>query len=232
MTKSLSDDMPEIKRQWSVLPVRALLDRKLSENEFRILAAMCIYTNSHGVCWPGGKTLAAIAGVDQATVSRTIARLGRAGYVRRLEPKDYQMEFARFGKIARYQVMYREDAPLPSWEEVQSSMTLAPVDETPALHIKDKGSGDDTALLSLSHSLAQAYLRAVTRVTGQTRSLDNELRHAHKLAANGATVEAVTAATEATCRDWLSKRAGIPALSDVAATMHQRQTDVCTGAAV
>jgi len=230
MTKSPSDEMPEIKRQWSVVPVRALLDRKLSENEFRILAAMCIYTNSHGVCWPGGKTLAAIAGVDQATVSRTIARLGRAGYVRRLEPKDYQMEFAKFGKIARYQVMYREDAPLPSWEEVQSSMVLAPVDEVPASHINDKGSGDDDALLSLSHSLAHAYLRAVTRITGQTRSLDNEVRHARKLAATGATIEAVTAATEATCRDWLSKRAGIPALSDVAATMHHKQGDVCTGA--
>ena len=109
-------------------------------------------------------------------------------------------------------------------------MILAPMSDAPADQQNDKGSGDDDALLSLSHSLAHAYLRAVTRITGQTRSLDNEVRHARKLAANGATVEAVTAATEATCRDWLSKRAGIPALSDVAATMHHKQGDVCTGA--
>tara|TARA_A100001201_G_scaffold107080_1_gene91563 strand:- start:291 stop:509 length:219 start_codon:yes stop_codon:yes gene_type:complete len=72
----------------------------------------------------------------------------------------------------------------------------------------------------------------VTRITGQTRSFDNEVRHARKLAAGGATVEAVTVATEATCREWLSKRAGIPALSDVAAAMHHKQGDDCTGAGV
>jgi hypothetical protein len=232
MTKSLSDDMPEIKRQWSVLPVRALLDRDLAPVQFRTLAALCIYTNSHGVCWPGIETLSKVVGSDKAVISRTITRLVKLGYVRRLRPQDYQMQHAKFGQINRYQVLYKPDAPLPTWEEVKSAMVLAPVSDAPVNQQNDKGSGDDTALVSLSHSLAHAYLRAVTRATGQTRSFDNEVRHARKLAATGATIEAVTAATEATCREWLAKRAGIPALSDVAATMHHKQGDVCTGAGV
>ena len=65
----------EIKRQWSVIPVRALLDRDLAAVQFRTLAALCIYTNSHGVCWPGIETLSKIVGSDKAVISRTITRL-------------------------------------------------------------------------------------------------------------------------------------------------------------
>jgi hypothetical protein len=97
------------------------LDRDLAAVQFRTLAALCIYTNSHGVCWPGVETLSKIVGSDKAVISRTITRLVKLGYVRRLRPQDYQMEHAKFGKINRYQVLYQPDAPLPTWEEVKSS---------------------------------------------------------------------------------------------------------------
>ena len=215
MTKSHSD-MPEIKRQWSILPVRALLDRGLKEREFRTLAALCIFTNSYGVCWPGVTTLSAIIDCDKATISRVLNRLVSKGYVRKLKPSDYQMEFAKFGKISRYQVLYEPDAPLPSWEEVQSAIVLAPVEDQPDPRIKDMGSGVSEALVSLSHSLTHAYLRAVQRRTGQTRRFDNEINHARRLAEQGATVDQVTAATEALCLAYLAERRGIPSLADVA----------------
>jgi hypothetical protein len=161
LSKSNPAELPEIKRQWSILPVRALLDRDMTQSEFRVLCAMCIYTNAHGVCWPGTKTIGAIVGTDHGNVSRTIQKLVRRKYVRKLEPKDFQMEFAKFGKINRYQVLYEEGAALPSWEEVQSSMILAPSDEVPDTHINDiGGAGDDDRF---EHTLAHSRARLRTR---------------------------------------------------------------------
>jgi hypothetical protein len=166
MMKSHSETEIEIKRQWSVIPVRALLDRKLHQSHFRVLVALCVFTNSHGVCWPGVKTIGAILDVDPASVSRAITRLVKAGYVRKLRPQDYQMEHAKFGKINRYQVLYQPDAPLPSWEEVQSSQLLSPASEAPDAHMNDIGGvGEGNASTSLAHSLAHAYARAVERAS-------------------------------------------------------------------
>ena len=215
MTQSRSE-LPEIKRQWSILPVRALLDRNLTPVEFRTLAALCVYTNSHGVCWPGVETLSQIVGSDKAVISRTVTKLVRKGYVRKLRPADYQLEYAKFGKINRYQVLYTPDAALPSWEEVKSSIVLAPVSDAQTDQVNELGSGVSDALVSLSHALAHAYLRAVQRRTGQTRRFDNEINHARRLAEQGATVEQVTAATEALCLAYLAERRGIPSLADVA----------------
>jgi hypothetical protein len=209
-------ELPEIKRQWSILPVRALLDRDMTQSEFKVLCAMCIYTNAHGVCWPGTKTIGAIVGTDHGNVSRTIQKLVRRKYVRKLEPKDFQMEFAKFGKINRYQVLYEEGALLPSWEEVQSSMILAPSDEVPDTHINDiGGAGVDANLNTLSHTLAHAYARAVQARTGQVRTIANEINHARKLALSDITIDQVRDATVQACDAALARRAGVPSLADV-----------------
>jgi len=218
--KSHSEPEIEIKRQWSVIPVRALLDRKLHQSHFRVLVALCVFTNSHGVCWPGVKTIGAMLGVDPASVSRAITKLVSAGYVRKLRPQDYQMEHAKFGKINRYQVLYQPDMPLPSWEEVQSSQLLSPASDAPDAHMNDIGGmGEDNALLSLSHSLAHAYSHAIERALGQSRRPENELGAARALAAQGVTVAQVIEATEAHARACLARRAGVPALADVARAM-------------
>ena len=218
---SHSEPEIEIKRQWSVIPVRALLDRKLHQSHFRVLVALCVFTNSHGVCWPGVKTIGAMLGVDPASVSRAITKLVKAGYVRKLRPQDYQMEHAKFGKINRYQVLYQPDMPLPSWEEVQSSQLLSPASDAPDAHMNDIGGvGEGNALLSLSHSLAHAYSHAIERALGQSRRPENELGAARALAAQGVTVAQVIEATEAHARACLARRAGVPALADVARAMN------------
>jgi hypothetical protein len=206
----------DIKRQWSIIPVRALMDRKLHTSHFRVLAGLCIFTNSHGVCWPGVQTVADIVGVDPASISRSIARLVKAGYVRRLRPQDYQMEYAQFGKINRYQVLYDVDAPLPTWEEVQSAKLLLSSEDAGEAHKNEIGGvGEDDALIANAHSLASAYAATVERVLGQPRRAENELGAARQLAAMGVDVPTIIKATEDHCRVCLLKRAGVPALADV-----------------
>jgi len=211
----------DIKRQWSIIPVRALMDRKLHTSHFRVLVGLCIFTNSHGVCWPGVQTVGDIVGVDPASVSRSIARLVKAGYVRRLRPQDYQMEYAQFGKINRYQVLYDVDAPLPTWEEVQSAKLLLSAADTEDTHKNEIGGlGEDNTLIANAHSLASAYAATVERVLGQPRRAENELGAARQLAALGVDVPAIVRATEEHCRACLLKRAGVPALADVARALN------------
>jgi hypothetical protein len=110
--------------------------------------------------------------------------------------------------------------PLPSWEEVQSSQLLSPASDAPDAHMNDIGGmGEDNATLSLSHSLAHAYCHAVERALGQWRRPENELGAARMLAAQGVTVEQVIEATETHARACLARRAGVPALADVARAM-------------
>lgn len=211
----------DIKRQWSIIPVRALMDRKLHTSHFRVLAGLCIFTNSHGVCWPGVQTVADIVGVDPASISRSIARLVKAGYVRRLRPQDYQMEYAQFGKINRYQVLYEVDAPLPTWEEVQSAKLLLSSEDAGEAHKNEIGVvGEDNSSISLAHSLAHAYASTVERVLGQPRRFENELGAARQLASLGVDVPTIIKATEAQCRASLARRAGVPALADVARALN------------
>jgi hypothetical protein len=99
-------------------------------------------------------------------------------------------------------------------------MVLAPVSDVPASQQNDIGGvGEDNALLSLSHSLAHAYSHAIERALGQSRRPENELGAARMLAAQGVTVAQVIEATEAHARACLARRAGVPALADVARAM-------------
>lgn len=160
--------------------------------------------------------MADIVGVDPASISRSIARLVKAGYVRRLRPQDYQMEYAQFGKINRYQVLYDVDAPLPTWEEVQSAKLLLSSEDAGEAHKNEIGGvGEDDALIANAHSLASAYAATVERVLGQPRRAENELGAARQLAAMGVDVPTIIKATEDHCRVCLLKRAGVPALADV-----------------
>ena len=205
-----SPSEPEIRRAWSILPVRALLDRKMNEPQLRALAALCIYTNSFGVCYPALRTLAAILGKDLASVSRIISRLEKRGYVRKLRAQDYQHK--QFGNANRYQVLYEPDAPLPSWEEVQTAaLLIAPDDQQKEVG----GLGGEKQSLTHAISLASAYATAVERTTGQFKRADQELGAANRLASKGFSVQQVQQATQEVARAALAKRAGVPALADV-----------------
>ena len=202
-----------IHRQYAVLPSRALVDRELTHEEFRTLAALCAFTNSVGVCWPGTQLLGRILGKTHPTVIRTIQRLQRRGYVRKLEPKDFQRETAKFGKAARYQVLFEPDAPLPTWEEVQVAAMLVPESERPA-NINDNGI-ERVENHPLALSLAHAYARGVQEATGQTVVIANVIRSAHQHAADGVTPEAMRKASYAACKAALEARRGVPGIGEV-----------------
>lgn len=120
MTTSLSEN----KRPYSVMPMRACGDRKLKEREFRVLGALCAFVNRAGVCWPSLDTLCSVSGyAERKSILEAMKRLKAGNYVRQLNPKDYQ-ETASGWKTNRYQVLWKGDEPLPTYEDIHTAKAL------------------------------------------------------------------------------------------------------------
>ena len=217
--------MKSLSRKWSVMPSRAINDRELKERELRVLGALCIHTNAAGVCWPSMETLCAVTGLaSRQSIHNAMKVLKRKRYVRQLQPKDYQ-ETATGWKSNRYQVLWDGDEALPTYEEVDSAKPLQLREDQGDDDVKEIGGLGDRQVNSHTHDdsaarpLANAYIRAVMRATGQVRLYDNEIAHARRLANAGFTADDVEAATLNTCDRAIERRAGVPSLYDVAVGM-------------
>ena len=217
--------MKSLSRKWSVMPSRAINDRELKERELRVLGALCVHTNAAGVCWPSMETLCAVTGLaSRQSIHNAMKVLKRKRYVRQLQPKDYQ-ETATGWKSNRYQVLWDGDEALPTYEEVDSAKPLQLREDQGDDDVKEIGGLGDLQSHSHTHDdsaarpLANAYIRAVMRATGQVRLYDNEIAHARRLANAGFTADDVEAATLNTCDRAIERRAGVPSLYDVAVGM-------------
>jgi len=205
---------------WSIVPTRAFGDSRLNDADRRVLGALCAFVNRAGVCWPALDTMQDISGyATRKSVFDAIQRLKRAGYVRQLKPKDYQ-ETKSGWKTNRYQVLWLGNEPMPTYEDINAAIRLQDVALKDDSNEDKGGLGEDNANNSLAHSLASAYAATVERVLGQPRRAENELGAARQLAALGVDVPAIVRATEEHCRACLLKRAGVPALADVARALN------------
>ena len=229
MTSSLSEN----KRPWSVMPMRAFVDRQLKDRELRVLGALCSFTNRAGVCWPSMVTLCEVSGFkERKSIHEALKVLKRRKYVRQLQSKDYQETISGW-KSNRYQVLWDGDEPLPTWEEIHIAKPLQLVRDQDEGPEETGGLGDGqltthnrrligqpdpelTEIQLTAEAICHAYIRAVQQATGQVRLFDNEITQARRLAVEGHKPADVTAATLVVCDKALERRAGVPALADVA----------------
>ena len=212
-----SDDLSDIgKWPWSIVPSRAFGDKRLKDADRRVLGALCAFVNRAGVCWPAMETVQQISGhASRKSVFDAIQRLKTEKYVRQLKPKDYQ-ETKTGWKSNRYQVLWLGDEPKPTYEDIQSAKKLQLASDDEPTHKEIGVIGVDANLITLSHTLAHAYARAVQSRTGQVRTIANEINHARRLALSDISIEQVRAATVQACDIALARRAGVPSLADVA----------------
>jgi len=213
MTKSLSEN----KRPFSVMPMRAFSDRQLKEREMRVLGALCAFVNRAGVCYPSMETIANVCGYNERkTIYDAVKGLKQRGYVRQLNPKDYQIAASGW-KTNRYQVLWKGDEALPSQEEILTAKALQVREDQEDDHTEDIGGlGDGKADGDMrAGELCWAYIRAVQQSTGQVRLFDNEIAHARRLALRDIGAADVRAATLNVCEQALERRAGVPSLADI-----------------
>lgn len=217
MKSRSNNDLSDIgKWPWSIVPSRAFSDKRLKDADRRVLGALCAFVNRAGVCWPALATIKDISGhATNKSVFDAIQRLKEAKYVRQLRPKDYQ-ETRSGWKSNRYQVLWLGDEPKPTMEDINTARKLQLASDDEPIKEEIGGAGDETALNTLSHTLAHAYARAVQSRTGQVRNVAGEINHARRLALANISIEQVRAATVQACDAALARRAGVPSLADVA----------------
>ena len=218
-------DYPEERpntRTYSVLPARVIHDDKIHITSLRVLGAICIHTNAHGIAWPSLLTLARHINKRPETVSRHVAKLIRMGYLRKLERKAYPVYVKRKGRgiTNRYQVLFRGNDPLPSREQFDAPRpkvvdTDIPereqtgVDKT-ASSVMDNRSGGMGDAEKMGKVLASTFKKAVEQTTGQSRTADQSLAAGTELASRGVTKEQVWDATVAMAKDGLKHGKSAP----------------------
>jgi hypothetical protein len=163
------------------------------------------------------ETLTHVCGYgERKTIYDAVKGLKQRGYVRQLNPKDYQVGVSGW-KTNRYQVLWKGNEALPSQEDILTAKALQVRADQEDDLIEDKGGLGDAQPQTDTHAgeLCHAYLRAVQQATGQVRLYDNEIAHARRLALREVSADDVRAATLAVCDQAIERRAGVPALSDV-----------------
>lgn len=74
-------EAPPDQRRASIIPIRAVTDRKLHEAGLRLLLAICSYTNRAGITWVGQAQLAKQLNVSKQAVSKQFKSLVEFGYI-------------------------------------------------------------------------------------------------------------------------------------------------------
>ena len=67
--------------RFSIVPARAVEDRRLSAAAFRVLAALGTFSDKEGWCWPSMVTLAEILDTSRQAPQRQIRKLCKLGYI-------------------------------------------------------------------------------------------------------------------------------------------------------
>ena len=106
------------RRLYSKVPIRAC-QYDLKKNDLKVLHALGACASPRGICYASQKHLGELSGgIDQADVSRAVKRLHQFGLIRLLLPKGKPFK-GRYQRSNRYQILYKENAPLPSKHEIE-----------------------------------------------------------------------------------------------------------------
>ena len=79
--QELKQEEKQDPRKFVVLPIRAVADKNVTRQAFRVLAAVCSYANRNGFTWVSQDTLAAVLGITQQSLSHQIVILKQLGYI-------------------------------------------------------------------------------------------------------------------------------------------------------
>jgi len=182
------------KQRYCILPARAPYDDRLGLTTLRVLMAIAIFTNSHGIAWPSRITLAKIVGRHVSTISRHTRKLEELEYLRKLQPRKYPIprRTNHHWSTARYQVLFEgAKTKLPSKEQFKAAKPVIRTDDEAAKDTRqsDQGvRGKETQY----RAIAQAFAAGVARASGQHRIADQNLDEAARLAARGVEPAQVT----------------------------------------
>ena len=104
-----------MKMNYSIMPSRAVSDKRLSPNVVRTLSALCCFTSVNGICYPNQSTLGNLIGVSRQLITRNIGTLRTLGYIIDMEPLGAKHPLA-YQRGNRYFIPVKFHDPIPAWE--------------------------------------------------------------------------------------------------------------------
>jgi hypothetical protein len=130
----ITQEKPVDKRMFTVVPIRAVNDRRIRPAAMRALLAVCSFANKAGLCWPGHENVGKMLGVTRQAAGRQVKKLIEMGYLKKVKNHTY-------GKTAQIlRVIYDdsisttdhmervkfEDLPptLQAWQQMQADELL------------------------------------------------------------------------------------------------------------
>jgi hypothetical protein len=130
----ITKEKPVDKRMYTVVPIRAVNDRRIRPAAMRALLAVCSFANRAGLCWPGHENVGKMLGVTRQAAGRQVKKLVEMGYLKKVKNHTY-------GKTAQIlRVIYDdsisttdhmdrvkfEDLPptLQVWQQIQADELL------------------------------------------------------------------------------------------------------------
>jgi hypothetical protein len=130
----ITKEKPVDKRMYTVVPIRAVNDRRIRPAAMRALLAVCSFANRAGLCWPGHENVGKMLGVTRQAAGRQVKKLIEMGYLKKVKNHTH-------GKTAQIlRVIYDdsisttdhmdrvkfEDLPptLQAWQQMQADELL------------------------------------------------------------------------------------------------------------
>lgn len=156
---SLKEKKPD-GRYYSVVPLRAIHDKRLTRGDYVNLLALCSYCSNNGFTFVAHSTLAALRGTSRQNISRGIKRLEGFGYIEQVRKGYTNIR----GALKR--VVFDEALSITDVVAISNTPIEQPTQEyiTMAKNQRPKQSGNqlvsaytpisfDEAVLVVSHSL-------------------------------------------------------------------------------
>lgn len=143
-------------RKVSIVPIRAIGDKKLGDATFRALAMVCSFCNRAGITWVSQKRLATDMKVSQQGISKHIRKLQEAGYIEVVR-KGFRGERATTLRVIFDPTVDTDTA---------IAITSAQEDTRPP-HLKEQQMQDMTPDIEGQRRVAQLIAKALKSTTNQ-----------------------------------------------------------------
>lgn len=85
----ITQEKPVDKRMFTVVPIRAVNDRRIRPAAMRALLAVCSFANKAGLCWPGHENVGKMLGVTRQAAGRQVKKLIEMGYLKKVKNHTY-----------------------------------------------------------------------------------------------------------------------------------------------
>lgn len=107
--KVIEKQAPPDQRHYVVMPIKALTDKRLTDNQIRILGVLCSYCNRAGITWVGQARIGKDLGISQQAVAKQLKGLREHGYIE-VTSKGFRGERANTIRVIHDQSISQEDA--------------------------------------------------------------------------------------------------------------------------